>query len=135
MDLETKLLDCNFSKKRKDESLFLSWRLGNTWNLNFDFKFQVFRSHQDRKTNLSIWFLGEVTAWQFCFEIYWPLPETHRPQIIKKIARCEFKWMSKKSFKFRHFWRFRQKIRVGCTAGSMGIMKKTFTNSNINSLI
>jgi hypothetical protein len=38
--------------------------------LNFDFKFQVFSSRQDRKTNLSICFLGEVTAQQFCFEIY-----------------------------------------------------------------
>ena len=37
------------------------------------FKFQVFPSPQDRKTNLSICFLGEVTARQFCSEIYWPL--------------------------------------------------------------
>ena len=44
-----------------------------TWNLNFDFKFQVFPSHQDRKSNSSIRFLGEVMARQFCFEIYWPL--------------------------------------------------------------
>ena len=41
--------------------IFLSWRLRNTWNLNFDCNFQVFLSHQDRKTN------------SFCFEIYWPL--------------------------------------------------------------
>ena len=31
---------------------------------NFDFKFQVFLSHQDRKTNLSVRFLGEVMARQ-----------------------------------------------------------------------
>ena len=42
-------------KKRTNEFVFLSWRLGNTWNLNFDFD------------------LGEVSARQFCFEIYWPL--------------------------------------------------------------
>ena len=30
--------------------------------LNFDFKFQVFLSRQDRKTNSSVSFLGEVTA-------------------------------------------------------------------------
>ena len=39
----------------------------------FQFKFQVFPSHQDRKTNSFVCFLGEVTTWQFCFEIYWPL--------------------------------------------------------------
>ena len=33
-------------KKRLKEFVFLSWRLGNTWNLNFDFKFQVFLSCQ-----------------------------------------------------------------------------------------
>ena len=36
------------------------------------FIFQVFPS-QDRKINLSVCFFGEVTAQQFCFEIYWPL--------------------------------------------------------------
>ena len=36
-------------KKWTNELVFLSWRLGNTWNLNFDFKFQVFPCHQDRK--------------------------------------------------------------------------------------
>ena len=55
--------------------IFLSWRLRNTWNFNCNFKFQVFPSPQDKKTNLLICFLGEVTALQFCFEIYWPLIE------------------------------------------------------------
>ena len=41
--------------------------------LKLKFKCQVFPSPQDRKTNLSICFLGEVTARQFCSEIYWPL--------------------------------------------------------------
>ena len=41
--------------------------------LKSKFKFQVFLSRQNRKTNLSVHVLGEVTAWQFCFEIYWPL--------------------------------------------------------------
>ena len=47
-----------------------------TWNQNSSFNY--FR--QDRKTNLSICFLEEVTAQQFCFEIYWPLrapPDFH----------------------------------------------------------
>ena len=48
-------------------------QLGNTWNLKSKFKFQVFPSRQDRKTNSFVCFLGEVTAQQFCFEIYWPL--------------------------------------------------------------
>ena len=56
-----------------NEFVFLSWRLGNTWNLKSKFKFQVFLSCQDRKTNSFIHYLGEVTVWQFCFEIYWPL--------------------------------------------------------------
>ena len=38
--------------------------------VKFDFKCQVFPSHQDRKTNSSVCFLGEVMAQQFCFEIY-----------------------------------------------------------------
>ena len=82
------------AKKRIDEFVFLSWRhetwisISNfkyfrvisrqicfsilmTWNLNFDFEFQVFPSHQGR--NSFICFLGEVTARQLCFEIYWPL--------------------------------------------------------------
>ena len=39
------------SKKQTKEFVFLSWRLGNPWNLNFDFKFQVFSSRLGRKTN------------------------------------------------------------------------------------
>ena len=45
-------------KKRTYEFVFLSWRLGNTWNLNFDFKFQVFLSRQDRKINSFVHFSG-----------------------------------------------------------------------------
>ena len=56
----------------------LSWRLRNTWNLNFDFKFEVYPSHQDRKTNSTVCFLGEVMARQFFFEIYWPLNDTKK---------------------------------------------------------
>ena len=74
-------------KKGMDEFVFLSWRLGNTWNLNFDFKFWVFPSHQDRKTNSFVCFLGEVTAQQFCFEIYclylWVLMRLPNSQLIK----------------------------------------------------
>ena len=60
-------------KKRTNQFVFLSWRLGNIWNLNFNFKFQVYPGHQDRKTNSFVCFLGKVIAPQFCLEIYWPL--------------------------------------------------------------
>ena len=60
-------------KKWTNEFVFYPDNSGNTWNLNFDFKFQVFPSRQDRKIDSFVCFLGEVTAWQFCFEIYWPL--------------------------------------------------------------
>ena len=55
--------------------LVCSWQLASTRNLNFDFdfKFQVFLSHQERKKKSFICFLGEVMAQQFCFENYWPL--------------------------------------------------------------
>ena len=43
----------------------------NTWNLNVDFVFQVFPSHQDRKTNSLVHCLGDLG--QCCFNIYWPL--------------------------------------------------------------
>ena len=41
--------------------------------LEIEIKFQVFPDCQDRKTNSFVCFLGEITARQFCFEIYWPL--------------------------------------------------------------
>ena len=49
------------------------------------FKFQVFPSQQDRKTNSSVCFFGGFMARQFCFEIYWPLENlnfTNAPSII-----------------------------------------------------
>ena len=67
----------NFSQNQTDKFVFLSWQSRNTWNLKLKFKFQVLPSRQDRKTNLSVHFLGEVTAQQFCFEIYWPLKEAN----------------------------------------------------------
>ena len=68
------MLSRNFSQKNKiGEFVFLSWQLGNTWKLKSKFKFQEYPSCQDRKTNSFFCFLGEVTAQQFCFEIYWPL--------------------------------------------------------------
>ena len=60
-------------KNWTNKFVFLYQWLGKTCNLNFDFKFQVFLSCQDRNTNSSVCFLGEVTARQSCFEIYWPL--------------------------------------------------------------
>ena len=62
----------NFSQKR-NEFVFLSWRLGNTWNLNLDFKFQVFPLHQDRRTNSFVHFWEKFHLGNYCFKIYWPL--------------------------------------------------------------
>ena len=42
------------SPKKEKNIFFLSWWLGNTWNLKSKFKFQVFPSRQDRKTHLFI---------------------------------------------------------------------------------
>ena len=49
-----------------------------SWDLK-DFKFQVFPSRQDRKTNLFICFLGEVSTRQCFCEIYWPLKSFDTP--------------------------------------------------------
>ena len=84
VDLEAKLSCCNFSKKWVNKFVFLSWWHRNTWNLNFNFKLQVFPSRQDRKTNSSICFWGEVTTRQFCFEIYWPLVEMASSSVVQK---------------------------------------------------
>ena len=35
--------------------------------------FSILTTYQDRKTNSMVWFLEEVLAGQFVFEIYWPL--------------------------------------------------------------
>ena len=58
------------SPRKRTNLVFLSSRLGNTCNLNFDFKFQVLPSCQDKKTNSFVRFLGEVMTRQFCFKIY-----------------------------------------------------------------
>ena len=66
----------NFSQKTNEIicfSILTTQKYVHTWNLKSKFKFQVFPSRQDRKTNLFICFLGEVMARQFCFEIFWPL--------------------------------------------------------------
>jgi hypothetical protein len=65
-------------KKRTIDFVFLSWWLRLTWNLKLKFKFQVFPSRQDRKTNSFVRFLGEITARQFSSEIYWPLTDPRR---------------------------------------------------------
>ena len=57
-------------KKWKNEFVFLSWHSRNTWNLNFDFKCQVFPDCQGRKTNSFIRFWDKFDVRQFCFEIY-----------------------------------------------------------------
>ena len=73
---KTKLSSCNFCQKINQRiffSILTTRKYVGTWNLNFDFKFQVFPSRQDRKTNSSVHFLGEIMAWQFFFKILWPL--------------------------------------------------------------
>ena len=69
-----------------NERICFSWWLRNTWNLKSKFKFQVFPSRQDRKTNSFVCILWEVTARQFCFEIYWPLEVLEGNPILKS---CE----------------------------------------------
>ena len=48
-----------------------SMEILETWN--FDFKFQVFPDHQDRKTNSFVRFWKKFWLDNFAFEIYWPL--------------------------------------------------------------
>ena len=98
VNLETKVLSHNFSQKTNGGSFFLSWHFGNTWNLNFDFKFEVFPGRQDRNTNSFVCFLGEVTARQFCFEICWPLVNscsqgvyTRKHDLAQKNTNTNFK--------------------------------------------
>ena len=73
-------------------NLFLSPDNGNPWNLNF--KFQLFPSLQDRKTNLSNGFLGEVMAQQFCFGIYWSLAQTISIRLNLKKSPNFNQWLS-----------------------------------------
>ena len=63
----------NFSKNKRSNSFFYpdDLEILETWNQNSSV--QYFRRRQDRKTNSLVLFLGEVTARQICFEIYWPL--------------------------------------------------------------
>ena len=64
LDIETKLLSRNFSQ-------WFCFSIGNTWNLNFNFKSQVFPRNQDRKTNFFVCFWEKLRLDNFCFEIYW----------------------------------------------------------------
>ena len=67
--------------------------------LKLEFQFQVFPSRQDRKTNLSVCFLGEVTARQFCFEIYWPLASQSWTEEISDLYTYQLL-----KIKTREFW-------------------------------
>ena len=62
--------------------MLIDWEILES--MNFDFKFQVFPSHQDRKKNRLVCFLGEVMAQQFYFDICWPLPKPKTVQSAKK---------------------------------------------------
>ena len=55
-----KIFEPKLLPKNKRMIFFLSWQLGNTWNLKLKskFKFQVFPHHEDRKTNLFVCFFG-----------------------------------------------------------------------------
>ena len=95
-------------QKRTNKFVFLSWQRRNTWNLKSKFKFQVFPRHQDRKTNLFICFLGEFTAHQFCFEIYWPLenPKNNRGFLVRIVNKSKV-WFNQKlggGWEKRHEW-------------------------------
>ena len=79
-------------KKRTNEFVFLSWRLGNTWNLKSKFKFQIFPSSQNRKTNAFICFSGEITARQFRFKIYWPLRRNSCSSISEIFSYAPIFW-------------------------------------------
>ena len=68
----------------------------------------------------NVCFLGEVSAWQFCFEIYWPLPcqEPSRarpedPEIIHVIFEfaTKFQWLL---FSQDFILKSQNKIFLGC---------------------
>ena len=67
VDLETKLSRWNFSQKMNERICFSILMTRKYLKLNFDFKFQVFPSRQDRKTNLFVCFWEKFTTRQFCF--------------------------------------------------------------------
>ena len=64
-------------KKRTDKFVFLSWRLENTWNLNFDFKFKYFRVVRIEKQICPFVFWKKLQLDNFFFKIYWPLVITY----------------------------------------------------------
>ena len=78
VDLKKNCRAITSPKKQTDEFVFLSWRLRNTWNLKSKFKFQVFPSHQDRKTNSFVCFWEKLRLNNFWFKIYWPLEDIFR---------------------------------------------------------
>ena len=47
-------------KKQTDKFAFLSWQLGNTWNMNFDFKFQVYIWKESVVSNSISYFIQEL---------------------------------------------------------------------------
>ena len=68
--LETKLSSRNFAKKRtSNEQTCFSILTNQNWNSSFKY-FRVVRI--EKQVCLFV-HLGEVTAQQFCFKIYWPL--------------------------------------------------------------
>ena len=102
VDLKTKLSSQNFYQKNIQINLFLlSWRSGNTWNLIFDFKFQLLPDCQNRKTNSFVFVFGEVLARQFCFEIYWP-------SVREKSFKVAILWCI--LINFDQFWRISNKL-------------------------
>ena len=92
-----KKLSSNFSQKTNGWICFsiLTTRKYLKLEFQFQFKFQVFPSRQDRKTNLIGFFGGKVTARQFCFEIYWPLERSP-----KDFGILEASWKSSSLISF-----------------------------------
>ena len=113
-------------------SLRLSYKasIWNEWARVY--KFQVFPDGQERKTNLSVCFLREVMARQFCFEIYWPLEDRAKSSKLKKfvtISRIRFWRIDHCAYIFMTFasaeWTWRV-LNILFFCLPMGVSKLTF---------
>ena len=62
------LVSSNSPKKQTNKFVFLSWGPSNTWNLSFDFKFQVFQSDRMEKQIHLFVFWEEVRLDIFVFK-------------------------------------------------------------------
>ena len=87
-----KIVELKLLLKNKRTNLFFypdNSEILETW-CQTKFKFQVFTSRQDRKTNSFVCFLGGVMAQQLCFEIYWPLEKADESRQKQPSRRKNF---------------------------------------------